>query len=220
MESIEKRALALLLASALLAFESLALAQAPPVAAEPVAAPPPPPQPAAALPVVATPLPTPAPVPPPPVPAAPTYVRLAETLPYDEGQPIPPGYRLRRSLNKGLIITGSAVLGAPWALGLSIAGNDNFSNQSGWLIVPVVGPLITLATRNNCATHDYYSDCYDDGARGMLILDGLTQAAGFTLMLLGVTVPKTQLVQSGFVALQLAPIVGPERTGLAALGTF
>jgi hypothetical protein len=147
-------------------------------------------------------------------------VQLAETLPYDEGQPIPPGYRVRRSINKGLVITGSAVLGAPWALGVSIAGNDKFSNQSGWLIVPVVGPLITLALRNDCVTREYYSGCYDDGTRGMLILDGLTQAAGLTLMVLGVAVPKTQLVQSGFVALQLAPIVGPERAELAAQGSF
>jgi hypothetical protein len=107
----------------------------------------------------------------------------------------------------------------PWALGVSVAGENNFSNRSGWLLIPALGPWITLAARKNC-TNTVYDYCNDDGVRGILIFDGLAQTAGATLLILGIALPRTQLVRADVATLELVPMLGPAQTGVAAVGSF
>jgi len=122
--------------------------------------------------------------------------RAPESIPYNGG-PIPQGYHLEERPRRGLIIGGALTLGIPWMLGVTIASTDDFSNASGWLIVPALGPWITIAARNksySCNNYPNSGSCEDDNAvRTMLILDGLTQAAGTIMLIYGVSSTKKVL---------------------------
>src|SRR5690349_8617690 len=52
-------------------------------------------------------------------------------LPYDDGQPIPRGYRLVKQARRGLVISGSIVTGVLWALSVTGATTANYHDQSG-----------------------------------------------------------------------------------------
>jgi hypothetical protein len=110
-------------------------------------------------------------------------------------------------------------MGVPYALGLSFAGGDNFPNSTGWLVIPGVGPWITLATRDTCDPNSTQF-CADDGVRTLLILDALMQTAGATLLVVGIAIPKSQLVRNDVGSLHLVPVAGPDQVGLAAIGRF
>jgi len=139
-------------------------------------------------------------------------LRTPESAPYNGG-PIPRGYHLEERSRRGLIIGGALTLGIPWMLGVTIASTDNFSNQSGWLVVPTLGPWITLATRNkdNCnysvsSAGTTSSNCYEDNSmRTLLILDGLTQAAGTIMLIAGMSSTKKVIVRDFVSNLHFTP---------------
>jgi hypothetical protein len=120
---------------------------------------------------------------------------------------VPPGYHVEEHVRRGLVLGGALTLGIPWALGVAIASGSNFSNQSGWLIVPALGPWITLAARNKCS--DGYNDtvsCLEDpSARAMLVLDGLTQTAGAIMLIAGMAATKKTIVRDFVGNLQFTP---------------
>lgn len=197
--------------------------QAAPVAPAPVpqaapVAPAPVPQ---AAPPVAAPPPGYTYAPPPPgyayaYPAPPGYVaypspRAPESVPYNGG-PIPHGYHLEERPRRGLIIGGALTLGIPWMLGVTIASTDNFSNQSGWLVIPTIGPWITIATRKTDTDCSYLGvssstvTCHEDNSmRTVLILDGLTQAAGTIMLIAGLSSTKKVIVRDFMSNLHFTP---------------
>lgn len=143
--------------------------------------------------------------PPPNVPPPPRERR------YVEGQRIPPGYTVEERVRRGPIIAGSIVFGVPYVLGLLAASADDFPNQSGWLVVPVAGPWVTLVSRDDTCHDDfggdddvsYHYDC-TDGVDTLLVLDGLMQATGAALFIWGVSSSKKVLVRDD-VAWRLTP---------------
>src|SRR5882724_1355852 len=153
-----------------------AAAQAP---AAPAAAPQPAPQLAAPPPAPPGAVPAAAPAPgypggyPPPPPGyvypVPAYgypqpqMRSPDSVPYDGG-PVPAGYHVEERPRRGLVIAGTIVLAVPYGLGLAVAGGQNFPNSTGWLIVPGIGPWLTLASRHKsgaCSTGSSINDCVD-----------------------------------------------------------
>jgi len=144
-------------------------------------------------------------------------------LPYEPGQPIPPGYRLTKQPRRGLIIAGSLVGGIPWALGLSVASSQNFEDGTGWLVVPVLGPFMMMATG-----HVDDEDCDDfscennSGERAILTLDALTQAAGAAMLICGITIPRKRLVRTDVTVSALpTPVrIGRDGYGLGLDGSF
>ncbi len=132
---------------------------------------------------------------PPPNAAAPPRERR-----YVEGQRIPPGYTVEERVRRGPIIAGSIVFGVPYVLGLLAASADDFPNQSGWLAVPVVGPWVTLVSREDTCDGasyddgDYGYDC-TDGVQTLLVLDALMQTTGAALFIWGVSSTKKVLVR-------------------------
>jgi len=130
------------------------------------------------------------------------------TLHYEEGQPIPQGYYLDESMRRGPIIAGVITLSVPYAIGFSVASALNFEDTTGWLLVPVLGPWITLATRDDICDPGS-TRCGDDRAiRSLLVLDGLIQGTGAALLVWGLTSTTKRLVRQD-VALE----VGPRRVG-------
>jgi hypothetical protein len=119
---------------------------------------------------------------------------------YVEGQRIPPGYTVEERVRRGPIIAGSIVFGVPYMLGLLAASADDFPNQSGWLAVPVVGPWVTLVSREDtCDVPTYDGDDYSydctDGVQTLLVLDALMQTTGAVLFVWGVSSTKKVLVR-------------------------
>ncbi len=134
--------------------------------------------------------------PPPPAYGYPPYGyqrRPMDSMVY-QGGPVPAGFHLEERPRKGLIISGALLTGIPWALGASIVSGSNFPNSSGWLVVPVLGPWITLAARHDSyCSYNSGTTCIDDGensaVRTLLVLDGLMQTAGAVMFIVGVSSP-------------------------------
>jgi hypothetical protein len=167
--------------------------------------------------------------PPPPGYAYPGYAyarRPPESVPY-QGGPIPAGYHLEERPRKGLIISGALLTGVPWAIGLAGVSSANFPNSSGWLVVPALGPWLTLAARHDstCNYNDGSDVCFDDGlnalARTALVIDGLAQTAGAVLFIIGVS-SKNQVLARDFTGhLQLTPApIGRQGAGAFLSGDF
>src|SRR5262245_47223709 len=169
---------------------------------------PPAPQPSAATPAPAPgypqyPPPYPYPYPPPqPGP---------KTLPYEEGQAVPPGYRVETGVRRGPVIAGAVMTGVPYILGVSFSGGAGFPNHTYWLRVPGAGPWLVLATRNKscqesqlqttcsggiCTTRSSSCDVdVDNVIRTFLILDGFIQSTGVALFIWGLASPTSRLVR-------------------------
>jgi hypothetical protein len=187
-------------------------APAPAPAPAPQAAPPAAPVAAPAAPGYAYPPPPPGyayAYPPPAYGAYPTQLRAPESVPYNGG-PVPPGYHVEERTRKGLVIAGAVVLGVPWVLGVTIASGYDFTNQSGWLVVPALGPWITIATRDTDTICSYAGvstpNCAEDNSvRTLLILDGLTQAAGAIMLVAGMASTKKVVARDFVGTLHFTP---------------
>ena len=144
--------------------------------------------------------------------SAPIYMP-EEISDYDEDRPIPAGYTRVERKRKGLIIGGSVTLGATFLVtaffGL-IAGAVNEAEGSNTdvapMFVPVIGPFLEFGETRNSA------------ARFGLTMLGLGQVAGATMLIIGLTNPRTILVRND--QLTLAPLVGDHASGLAIRGRF
>ncbi|MET0791166.1 MAG: hypothetical protein ABW061_06555 [Polyangiaceae bacterium] len=167
--------------------------------------------------------------PPPPGYAYPAYSyqqrRPPESVPY-QGGPIPTGYHLEERPRKGLIISGALLTGIPWAIGLSAVAGSNFPNSSGWLVVPALGPWLTLAARHDSRCSGSNNDvCIDESlnsaARTILVLDGLMQTAGAVLFIVGVSSNNQVLARNFTGHLRLTPAtIGRQGAGALLSGDF
>ncbi|HTA92008.1 MAG TPA: hypothetical protein VK745_20655 [Polyangiaceae bacterium] len=195
------------------AWTSLAAAQAAPA---PAAYPP-----AAAPPPGYAGYPPPAAYPPPPpgyAYAAPGYsaypprLRAPDSVPYDGG-PVPAGYHIEERPRRGLLVGGPIILGVPYVLGLAVASGGNFPNSTGWLLVPGIGPWITLALRHKssttCSDSSSLGDCVDttlDGAtRTFLVIDGFMQTAGAVMTIVGIASPREVITRDFVGSLHFTP---------------
>jgi hypothetical protein len=146
-------------------------------------------------------------------------------MPY-RGGAIPAGYHLEERPRKGLIISGALLTGIPWALGVSIVSGSNFPNSSGWLVVPALGPWLTLAARHDSRCSSTSDDlCVDDGVnaatRTVLVLDGLMQTAGAVLFIVGVSSPSKVVARDFTGSLHFTPApLGRQGVGGFLSGQF
>jgi hypothetical protein len=148
-------------------------------------------------------------------------------LPYEDGDPIPQGYRLREQPRRGLVIGGSLMTGVPWVFSVTGAVGADFEDNSGFLLLPAVGPWLMLATGGakdrdcpSTSSIDDYCDGDRSALRSILVLDGLVQTGGTIMFILGLKYPRKRLVRDD-VTVSLAPTpLGRDGYGLGALGTF
>ena len=158
-------------------------------------------------------------------------------LPYRDGQPVPPGYRLEGTGGGGLIAAGLLIGGAVYAGGLIAAANSGFSNGTGWLALPIAGPWIAIGSRKiiGCDTvteeqavegFEPISECKDaarDYASGVGFLTGagIFQAVGLTLVALGISNRDYQLVRYDVAGFELTPKqLGAQGAGLDVTKVF
>ena len=156
-------------------------------------------------------------------PGTPYYGDLDD---WEEGDPIPPGYRPDTRIRKGLVIGGAATMGGLWlisvvvgALAVSIEEADDAVQSPGeintvtpedWypMFAPVVGPFITIATVDAAG-----------GGLAFLLIDGIGQAGGLAMLIAGLAAQETYLRPAPYgYGIQITPVVSPGFTGLK--GTF
>lgn len=120
---------------------------------------------------------------------------------YRSGDKLPEGYHIEQRPTTGLLIAGYIVTGVPYAVGLLIALAAGFDNKSPWLLLPVVGPWITLGTRERACNEigDSGFDsayCFGDRTTEWLLgIDGVIQAIGGSLVALGFIVTRSYAVR-------------------------
>jgi hypothetical protein len=148
-------------------------------------------------------------------PTQPTYVPQSVALSgpeeiddWDEGRPIPAGYHRETRKRKGLIISGSILLGASYlitAFGASVAEDVNGNDSAASLYLPVFGPFIQAGYTSSRT------------GRFFLVVDGGCQLAGAAMLLSGLFAEKTLLVRNDLGA-TLVPI--HTRDGGSGLALF
>jgi hypothetical protein len=151
-------------------------------------------------------------------PTQPSYVPQSVALSgpetiddWDENRPVPAGYHPETRKRKGLIISGSILLGASYlitAFGASVAQDVNGNNSAGALYVPVLGPFIQAGNTGTST------------GRFFLVVDGGCQLAGAVMLISGLAVDKIILVRNDFGATLLPIHTRDGGSGLALFARF
>ncbi len=95
-----------------------------------------------------------------------------QRIPYREGMPVPEGGQIIEKRSLGLIIAGGAMFLVSYGLSVSLYADAGFT---GMMLVPVLGPIIETREDDFLAID-----------RFLLVLDGLVQGVGITLLGLGI----------------------------------
>jgi hypothetical protein len=141
--------------------------------------------------------------------AAPAGGFYPAVLPYRDGQPVPPGYRLEERRNRGLTTGGLVTFGVAYATGLGYAAAKGFEDGTGWLALPVAGPWAAIGAQEiECNKRSLENDCVEQALGGaeritFMTVDGLIQAVGLTLVFVGIGVKTSELVRNDVAALRL-----------------
>ncbi len=148
-------------------------------------------------------------------------------LPYEPGDPVPPGYHVEERSNGALMWGGGLLWSAAYVTAVMV-GPKGSAPGSGWVLVPVVGPFGALFQQRveceadvlNTSSTEECSQEIVKAARtaSILLVDGLVQTAGAALFLIGWGSTERQLVlDRRFV---VTPAVGQSSYGVSVSGTF
>jgi hypothetical protein len=159
--------------------------------------------------------------------AAPSLVRPQSPpsrLPYEEGQPLPEGYRLRSGPRKGLVISGAIVGGAAYGFGVVGAVDSGFEDHAGYLLIPGVGPWLMLAAGSDppkrCPTREVCADGMPDYKPLFVVAAGLAQAVGTVLFVAGLASERRYLERKDLAVSVVPAPLGQGAYGLGVIGAF
>jgi hypothetical protein len=135
---------------------------------------------------------------------------------YEEGDQIPPGYHAETRARTGLVVGGAVTFGVLYLLSVLVGAaisdvnkGTGSSNSGDFLFVPVAGPFLQM-TRTDSSSGNV-----------TLAIDGIAQAAGATMFVVGITSPKTVLVRNDLGEVRIMPMkMGERGGGLGLVGTF
>jgi hypothetical protein len=153
-----------------------------------------------------------------PPPGSQAPKKRPKTLAYREGEAPPPGYREEERASRGLTIGGSVTFGVMYFFPLYAAIASNFEDDTGWLAVPILGPVI-YARQNDC--DDDADVCLDGVADFFLTVDALGQLAGAIMLGAGLASRQKIWVRED-ASLSISPaLLGKgQAPGLMAVGHF
>jgi hypothetical protein len=130
---------------------------------------------------------------------------------YNEGDPVPPGYRVEERARTGLVVGGACLFGITYLLTALVGSvaSDLGDKDSKWLLLPVAGPFVysTTYSCDSCAT-----------GKTFLYIDGLAQGGGVLMFVLGLAGQK-MLIRNDVAKVQIVPTMG-KTNGLSLVGTF
>lgn len=129
-------------------------------------------------------------------------------LPYNENDPVPPGYEIQTRTRMGMAKAGIATFVPLYALSALFAGTylgneSRKAEEYGPLVIPVIGPFVTMGTSNL------------DGGSLFLLLNGVGQLTGAGLFLAGMLSDEKYLARKT-AGLNLRPdvFVGPKSVSM------
>ena len=130
---------------------------------------------------------------------------------YQEGDPIPPGYRESTRTRTGLVVGGAVLFGTLWmfsALGAAVS-SDTGTDASA-LYIPGVGPFLEMG-KTTTATGNFFN-----------VVDGIGQCAGIAMLVYGLSSPRHVLVRNdlGKPTIIPMPFVAKEGGGMGVVGLF
>jgi hypothetical protein len=96
------------------------------------------------------------------------------TLPYDDGQTVPQGYKVKTQRVRAAVIAGASTFGTSYIASLVAGAAAHASGGFAPLFAPVVGPFITVGTARSQGAGTLW-----------LALDGMAQTAGATVLIYG-----------------------------------
>ncbi len=104
---------------------------------------------------------------------------------YEDGDVVPPGYAIKTRAEKGLLGAGIITFGVPYGISFLIGGlialNGSNSNQEefGPLLIPVVGPFITLGQQDRVGEEFTF----------IQLANGFAQTAGAAMIVSSILLP-------------------------------
>jgi hypothetical protein len=117
--------------------------------------------------------------------------------------------------NSRLITSGVVMFGIPYGISI-ISGATSARSADSRLYIPVVGPWMDLAARNDEIGLRGHRDT---GNRVLLVADGIFQGLGVLQIIGGFVFPTTRVVTTS-ATVQVAPTVGSSLVGIGAVGRF
>jgi len=148
---------------------------------------------------------------------------------YEDGEPIPPGYHAETRVRSGLVVGGAVTFGCMYLLSVLVGAalsdsakqSESYSYSGGYsspkkedgdfLFVPIAGPFLQMTKTDSSS------------GNVTLAIDGIAQAAGATMLIVGITSPKTVLVRNDLGEVRILPMrMGKDGsgTGIGLGGTF
>jgi hypothetical protein len=123
------------------------------------------------------------------------------------GETVPTGGTVETTRATSALAFGSVLLSGAWLPSIIVAATSGI-DANHWLYVPIAGPFIAYATRDDCVPQVDPRPCLNDaGERVALILDGIIQASGALLVVVGL--PTSAEVRWGKQAsVRLSPFSG------------
>jgi hypothetical protein len=131
---------------------------------------------------------------------------------WQEGDPVPPGYHPTTRIRKGFVIAGSVVFGVLYLFSSLVAAigadtNTGSPNPLGALWIPGVGPFVQMFSTTSST------------GNWVLAVDGLAQCGGLTMLVYGLTSPRTVLVRNDL-GLRVVPALDHGGGGFRLVGSF
>lgn len=130
---------------------------------------------------------------------------------WEDGDPVPDGYRPVSKMRKGLVVGGAVMLGSLWLINSLVAAGLHKDENGRFdpLYVPIGGPFAAIVTTNS-----------DSLGTFTLVLDGLVQTGGLAMLIAGIASKQTKLVKTT-TALMPVPFTPDNKTvGLGLVGSF
>jgi hypothetical protein len=152
-------------------------------------------------------------------------------LPYYDGMPVPPGYKVVKRQATGVITGGAVGLAASYATAVIFGAAQGFDNASGWLAAPVIGPWLAITERNygTCKTANVQEAraCVNQAVHEVqyitfVAVDGVFQMATGFLLLAGLLSSKDELIRQDLVPKVsfVVPAAGRREWSLSVQGRF
>jgi hypothetical protein len=136
-------------------------------------------------------------------------------LEYEEGKPVPKGYRVVKKSRIAIAAIGGGIfiLGYVPALYVALIGSavDAAGGDSGLdpLFIPAAGPFVTIGT----------ADAEGAGIFWLMVL-GVAQTGGAAMGIAGLVMPDEKLLYRNDVRIRVAPYVTATSSGIGLQGTF
>lgn len=130
------------------------------------------------------------------------------TLPYEDGDPVPPGYEIKTRAVRSMLIAGATTFGAPYLVSLISAAvifaSDSSGSQIAPLFAPIVGPFITIGTSRAGGPATFW-----------LVVDGLAQTGGAIMFIYGLAAKEKFLKRTPFESSSVPEVIlGPSSGAL------